>query len=396
MRHDLIGPRRLRPAGTFNPIFTLTEERSDRVLKGLVMTGVTEGAQNGVLPGARAARPPQPALIVKAQMKLPGVQTTHEEAIRSHQEAKGPLYQAHERHKAAGESQLAKLSLAAAKAHQLAYGHHDIARAHAGGPAAKEESGIAHRLSKEAHAATQKYQEARGVKKAIEGQQPLMAPVGAGDPAYSRGVWTHQEGKHIEAAKHHIQADHFSRQKGGQLRAQFHNNELKKLKAQGANPQRDHYKQAIGELHPTFSDPMKSMEALGKAAEAAQARQEEGHPGRRPESQIAKEASERFAAARKRRSRPTVQLENPAEKMTTVVHQKLKSLEKAAKKREQEKEKWEISGYGKHEELHPFPGQEGGFAGSAAKHFKKIAEKPGSGIELQRRPQFHQLKTKKG
>lgn len=219
MRHDLIGPRRLRPAGTFNPVFTMTEERSDRVLKGLVMAGVTEGAQNGVLPGARPARPPQPALIVKA----------------------------------------------------------------------------------------------------IEGQQSVTAPISAHDPMYAAGRFTHQHGMHIDAAKHHIQADHFSRQKGGELRAQYHQKEFKRLQGQGANPTQAHYKQAVGELHDKFSQVMRSLESLGKAAEMQKEPSSVTPP---PKVEAKPKVS--------RRARPTVEL--PRETMAQVVGQKLKSLEKAAQK----------------------------------------------------------------
>lgn len=319
MRHDLIGPRRLRPAGTFNnPIFTMTGERSDRVLKGLVMPGVTEGAIDGVLPGARAARPPQPALIVKAYIE------SKDYPDKPHHRAGYDLV-LHEHFKSGNPKRSAQ-HLRSAKKLIREGAHVPSIRRHV---AVLEQGLRGSKRSWASHSAAKRALNHPLISKAIEGQQSVTAPISAHDPMYAHGQFTHQHGMHIDAAKHHIQADHFSRQKGGELRSQYHQKEFKKLQGQGANPTREHYKQAMGELHPTFKEVMRSLDALGKAAEM----QREPSSVTRPPSPIVKEAGETFAAKEQRRSRPTVKI--PRETMQQVVSQKLKSLAKAAEKVQQ-------------------------------------------------------------
>lgn len=350
MRHDLIGPRRLRPAGTFNnPIFTMTGERSDRVLKGLVMPGVTEGAQNGVLPGVRVPRPPQPALIVKARDQIPGG--------------------------LADKKTDADFDPKAVKMGQK------VEMEHTNDPAKAREIARDH-LVEDPNYYIKLAKMEGDTHKAIEGQQSVAAPISAHDPAYAQGHFTHQQGSHIDAAKHHIQADHFSRQKGGEMRAQYHQKEFNKLKAAGANPTREHYRQAMGELSPKFAQVMRSLDALGKAAAEKEAKVEgvypKSHPGakkdifgfvayakpgesfsggpqespekirsklgkyspsrdvKKSEGMSAKPEMQREPSSVikepkvKRQARPTVEI--PRETMQQVVSQKLKSLAKAAEK----------------------------------------------------------------
>jgi hypothetical protein len=97
--------------------------------------------------------------------------------------------------------------------------------------------------------------------KAIEGQQGLMNPIGPQDPMYA----THaQRGKpseaiHTEAAKHYIQADYHGRHPGGWEQAQYHHKQFMNLRKQGAQPTAAHFKMAMQELHPKFSQAMKSQ-----------------------------------------------------------------------------------------------------------------------------------------
>lgn len=103
-----------------------------------------------------------------------------------------------------------------------------------------------------------------GAEKAIQGQQELMQPIGPQDPAYA----THaQSGKpsediHIEAAKHYIQADYHGRHPGGWNQAQENHKQYMNLRKQGANPQARHFKAAMQELHPKFTQTMKSQPGL--------------------------------------------------------------------------------------------------------------------------------------
>lgn len=107
-------------------------------------------------------------------------------------------------------------------------------------------------------------------EKAIAGQQPLMQPIGPHDPAYA----THaargkpSEDIHIDAAKHYIQADYHGRHPGGWNQAQEHHKQYMSLRKQGANPTAEHFKTAMQELHPKFTQSMKGLyirQALCKA-----------------------------------------------------------------------------------------------------------------------------------
>jgi len=97
-------------------------------------------------------------------------------------------------------------------------------------------------------------------EKAIQGQQGLMQPIGPQDPIYA----THaargkpSEDMHIDAAKHYIQADFHGRSPGGWNQAQEHHKQYMNLRKQGANPTADHFKTAMQELHPKFTQAMKS------------------------------------------------------------------------------------------------------------------------------------------
>jgi hypothetical protein len=100
----------------------------------------------------------------------------------------------------------------------------------------------------------------KAMGKAIEGQQPLMSPIGPHDPAYA----THaargkpSEDLHVEAAKHYIQADYHGRHPGGWNQSQEHHKQYMNLRKQGAAPKAEHFKAAMQELHPRFSQAMKS------------------------------------------------------------------------------------------------------------------------------------------
>lgn len=104
-------------------------------------------------------------------------------------------------------------------------------------------------------------------KKAIQGQQTISEPISPRDPM----AGTHfpkiggGDDLHVETAKHEIQADHFSRQKGGALRSQFHARSAAKLRALGGSPTVEHRKQAFRELPPHMSQLMRSL--MSKAIE---------------------------------------------------------------------------------------------------------------------------------
>jgi hypothetical protein len=95
-------------------------------------------------------------------------------------------------------------------------------------------------------------------KKAIEGQQEVSAQIGSHDPMYS----THKPDMHVEAAKHYIQADYHSRQPGGQALAEHHNRQFGELQRRGAQPKAQHFQTAMHQLHPKFSQAMKSNPKL--------------------------------------------------------------------------------------------------------------------------------------
>ena len=98
---------------------------------------------------------------------------------------------------------------------------------------------------------------AEDIRKGIEGQQELSAPISGKDPMYS----THKPDIHVEAAKHYIQADHHSRQPGGQALADHHNSEFGKLQQQGAQPKAEHFKTAMYHLPSHMTQAMRSLEA---------------------------------------------------------------------------------------------------------------------------------------
>jgi hypothetical protein len=130
----------------------------------------------------------------------------HRDQQLEHADIKGRLYAAHERHKEAGDHKLAGLALSAAKAHQLAYGHHGISSEHAPGgfyhrhasdPAKADASykklaGEAARLSSEAHAASHEYHTAtgKGVSKAGPGSRggKVAYHTKSGKPVYQSAV----------------------------------------------------------------------------------------------------------------------------------------------------------------------------------------------------------------
>lgn len=91
--------------------------------------------------------------------------------------------------------------------------------------------------------------------KAIPGQQSVAAPIGSQDQMYA----THKPDIHVEAAKHYIQADHHSRQPGGQALADHHNQQFAKLQQQGAQPRAEHFKTAMYHLPSHMSDAMRSL-----------------------------------------------------------------------------------------------------------------------------------------
>ncbi len=101
-------------------------------------------------------------------------------------------------------------------------------------------------------------------KKAIQGQQPIMEKIGTHDPVAGTHFPRFGTGDdiHVDTAKHEIQADHFSRQKGGALRSQFHARSAAKLRALGGSPTLEHRKQAFRELPPQMGQLMRAMDVL--------------------------------------------------------------------------------------------------------------------------------------
>lgn len=97
-------------------------------------------------------------------------------------------------------------------------------------------------------------------QKAIEGQQAVGAQISSKDPMYA----THKPDIHVEAAKHYIQADHHSRQPGGQTLADHHNQQFSKLQQQGAQPRAEHFKTAMYHLPSHMTQAMRSLEANPK------------------------------------------------------------------------------------------------------------------------------------
>jgi hypothetical protein len=109
--------------------------------------------------------------------------------------------------------------------------------------------------------------------KAIQGQQPLAAKLGQKDSAYSQAPHASYGGQkddhHINAATHYIKADFHARQKPsgvdphtGQTHgdlATSHKQAYSGLLKQGASPSASHFKQAIAELPPHYSQVMKGL-----------------------------------------------------------------------------------------------------------------------------------------
>lgn len=102
---------------------------------------------------------------------------------------------------------------------------------------------------------------AQDTNKAIEGQQPAAAKVSESDPMYRqfRGRGAPASNIHIEAAKHYIQSDFHGRHPGGWESSQYHNKQFQQLRKQGAQPSAEHFKIAMNELHPRYSQAMKSV-----------------------------------------------------------------------------------------------------------------------------------------
>lgn len=204
-------------AGRF--LFPMASEDPQKILKGNAIPSVLSGQVQGVMPGAKAPPQPQPALVIKDDLvskagpfphKAPEGSHHREQQI-SHADTKHKLYEAHERHKAAGDSKLAGLALEAAKTHQLAYGHHGIASEHSPGgfyhrnagdkskadATYKKLSGEASRLSSEAHEGSNKYHAAlgQGMSKSDSGEK-VIGTTSSGKPIHLTHSGDHPSYKH--------------------------------------------------------------------------------------------------------------------------------------------------------------------------------------------------------
>jgi hypothetical protein len=289
MRSDMIGPRRLQPVQKDSkPVFVLTGEEQHRIIKSQVVPGVTEGQMNGVLPRIPNTRP---ELFVKSDV----VKAELEKDFEGGKEEMDRFF-------SSKKPSLRRLGIDSA------------------------ESRLESEKKKKRLAA------GPNVGKAIQGQQSITEPIHSGDPAAAGAFyeWRTNQSPHIEAAKHYIQADHYSRQSGGGAKAKAHQTKYLALKLQGAKPKRKHFEQAVKELPSQMSNIMASLS--GSDQEKAFRTPQEEKEG---------------------------------------------------------KEHWGISGYGKDEMIHPFQEQAGGFEGGAKDYFKKLASDPKYGVKLVRQPMHY-------